>query len=179
MGGEEKKEENTSSTWRVVSDKRILLVAASTSLFEGSMYTFVFMWVPTLLGLTKDPLPTGLVFSCFMCCITIGGLLFERAKNVAVEKLAIAVFALALAVGMFFPCGGTLRSRYIPDELQGSAMNLCRLPLNILVVVGTKLTDLVAMPTVFAVCASWFTLGLLCKCLLAYVGPVPSDKKEK
>ena len=24
----------------------------------------------------------GLVFSCFMCCITIGGLLFERAKNV-------------------------------------------------------------------------------------------------
>jgi predicted MFS family arabinose efflux permease len=201
--GEEKKDETTSSTWRVVSDKRILLVAASTSLFEGSMYTFVFMWVPTLLGLTKDPLPTGLVFSCFMCCITIGGLLFERAKNVAVEKLAIAVFALAalsvaipvasrdfmvvfiaflgveLAVGMFFPCGGTLRSRYIPDELQGSAMNLCRLPLNILVVVGTKLTDLVAMPTVFAVCASWFTLGLLCQCLLAYVGPVPSDKKEK
>merc|ERR1712094_70967 len=75
--------------------------------------------------------------------------------------------------------GGTLQSRYIPDELQGSAMNLCRLPLNILVVVGTKLTDLVAMPTVFAVCASWFTLGLLCQCLLAYVGPVPSDKKKK
>merc|ERR1712149_56992 len=39
--GEEKKEENTSSTWRVVSDKRIMLVAASTSLFEGSMYTYV------------------------------------------------------------------------------------------------------------------------------------------
>merc|ERR1712078_800764 len=71
--GEEKKEDNTSSTWRVISDKRILLVAASTSLFEGSMYTFVFMWVPTLLGLTDEPLPTGLVFSCFMCCITIGG----------------------------------------------------------------------------------------------------------
>lgn len=203
--GEDKKEENTSSTWRVVSDKRILLVAASTSLFEGSMYTFVFMWVPTLLGLTDEPLPTGLVFSCFMCCITIGGLLFERATSraVAVEKLAIGVFGLAAlsvaipvqsrnfmvvfvaflgvetAVGMFFPCGGTLRSRYIPDELQGAAMNLCRLPLNILVVVGTKLTDLVAMPTVFAVCASWFTLGLICQCVLAHVGPVPAEKKEK
>jgi len=201
--GEEKKEENTSSIWRVVSDKRIMLVAASTSLFEGSMYTFVFMWVPMLLGLTKDPLPTGLVFSCFMCCITIGGLLFEKAKDVSVEKLAIGVFGLAalsvaipvfsrsfmvvfvaflgveLAVGMFFPCGGTLRSRYIPDELQGSAMNLCRLPLNILVVVGTKLTDLVEMPTVFAVCASWFSLGLLCQCLLAYVGPVAEEKKTK
>jgi predicted MFS family arabinose efflux permease len=201
--GEDKKDENSSSMWRVVSDKRIMLVAASTSLFEGSMYTFVFMWVPTLLGLTKEPLPTGLVFSCFMCCITIGGLLFERAKAVPVEKLAIGVFALAalsvaipvvsrdftvvfisflgveLAVGMFFPCGGTLRSRYIPDELQGSAMNLCRLPLNILVVVGTKLTDLVAMPTVFAVCASWFALGLVCQGVLAHVGPVSDDKKAK
>jgi len=199
----DKKDENQSSTWRVISDKRIMLVAASTSLFEGSMYTFVFMWVPTLLGLTKDPLPTGLVFSCFMCCITIGGLLFERAKDVAVENLAIGVFFLAavsvaipvfardfmvvfiaflgveLAVGMFFPCGGTLRSRYIPDELQGAAMNLCRLPLNILVVVGTKLTDLVDMPTVFAVCASWFTLGLLCQAALAYVGPVSDEKKAK
>merc|ERR1712100_653300 len=84
-----------SSSMRVLRNPRICLVAMSTSLFEGSMYTFVFMWVPTLLGLSDDPLPTGLVFSCFMCCITIGGLLFERAKNVAVEKLAIAVFALA------------------------------------------------------------------------------------
>jgi len=91
----------------------------------------------------------------------------------------VAFLGVELAVGMFFPCGGTLRSRYIPDELQGAAMNLCRLPLNILVVIGTKLTDLVAMPTVFAVCASWFSLGLVCQCVLAYVGPVPEEKKAK
>jgi len=58
-------------------------------------------------------------------------------------------------------------------------MNLCRLPLNILVVVGTKLTDMVEMPTVFAVCASWFSLGLVCQCILAHVGAVPEEKKAK
>jgi hypothetical protein len=177
--GETSSSEKTSSSWRVLSNPRICLVAASTSLFEGAMYTFVFMWVPTLLSLSSDPLPTGLVFSCFMTCITIGGLIFDRAKDIAVETIAIAVFVLAAgsiaipvfstdftvvfcaflavetAVGMFFPCGGVLRSKYIPDELQGVAMNLARLPLNILVVVGTKLSDLVSPPTVFAVCLSW------------------------
>jgi len=118
--GEEKKDETTSSTWRVVSDKRILLVAASTSLFEGSMYTFVFMWVPTLLGLTKEPLPTGLVFSCFMCCITIGGLLFERAKSIVVEKLAIAVFRSPRCRWPFPSSRGTLWS----SSLHSSALRL-------------------------------------------------------
>ena len=41
------------------------------------MFSFVFMWVPTLLTVSKDALPTGLVFSCFMLAMTIGGKLFS------------------------------------------------------------------------------------------------------
>lgn len=39
----------------------------------------VFMWVPTLQGVLPedDALPTGLIFSSFMVCITIGGVLFS------------------------------------------------------------------------------------------------------
>lgn len=36
------------------------------------------MWVPTLQGVLQDDvLPTGLIFSSFMVCITIGGVLFS------------------------------------------------------------------------------------------------------
>jgi hypothetical protein len=189
------------SIWLVVTNWRIGLVAASTSLFEGTMYTFVFMWVPTLLSLSSDPLPTGLVFSCLMACITIGGLLFEMSSSVPVEQLAIRVFALGaiaiivpvftdmfmvvfaafcvfeVAVGMFFPCGGTLRSMYIPDDMQGVAMNVCRLPLNMLVVIGTGLSDLVRPGTVFGVCCSWLLTGLLCQFVLAQSKDRPHTPK--
>lgn len=124
-------------------------------------------------------------------------------KNTAVETIATLVFVLAAvaiaipvfstdftvvfcaflavetAVGMFFPCGGVLRSKYIPDELQGVAMNLARLPLNILVVVGTKLSDLVSPPTVFAVCFSWYSAGLVFQLVLAKVGPVAVAEEKK
>lgn len=35
------------------------------SLFEGSMYTFVFLWTPAL-SPTGEHLPHGMIFSCFM-----------------------------------------------------------------------------------------------------------------
>merc|ERR1712160_146318 len=59
------------------TDSNILRIGLTQSLSEGAMYTFVFMWVPTLLSL--DPpggVPTGCVFSAFMIAITIGGILF-------------------------------------------------------------------------------------------------------
>ncbi|CAJ1341455.1 unnamed protein product [Effrenium voratum] len=153
-----------------MSDRKIFLTGLVNSLFEGAMYSFVFMWVPTMLGaLNGRPLPTGLVFSSFMTCMSLGGLLFSPQLLLGImsaEQLAVGVFlvgAAALAVpvfssglipvllsfivfetcvGLFFPCLGLLRSKVIPDAIQGSVMNIFRVPLNILVVVGTKLTDI-------------------------------------
>ncbi|CAN0136093.1 unnamed protein product [Phaeothamnion confervicola] len=197
------------AAWRCVkSDPRVLLLGLVQSLFEGAMYTFVFMWVPTLQGVAPGgKLPTGLVFSSFMVCITAGGMLVPTAlRVVSVEAGSCAVFALAAAamaapafahdlptvlgaclvletcVGAFFACAGLMRSKYLPDDLQGSIMNLFRLPLNVLVVVGTLLTDHAAPPVVFGVVSLWFAAAALLQARLwatAGAAAVARDKPKQ
>lgn len=177
----------------IMGDKKVLLVGIVTALFEGSMYSFVFMWVPTMFAALKgSPLPNGLVFSCFMCCISLGGLAFASLNRViGVEYGASLIFvagAIALAVpvffeslpailgsfivfetcvGMMFPAAGVLRSEVIPNDLQGSVINIFRIPLNILVIVGTKLTDLYPRSFCFSVIVSWLLIGAVLQFFLA------------
>lgn len=47
------------------ADQKIALLGAMQSLFEGSMYTFVFLWTPSL-SPKGEHLPHGMIFSCFM-----------------------------------------------------------------------------------------------------------------
>lgn len=93
------------------------------SLFEGSMYTFVFMWTPVLKKAAETAdgtrffippnstveeiaLPFGLIFSCYMVCIMIGssffgvmiGQLKMTAENIATILLATSVVSLLLPV---------------------------------------------------------------------------------
>merc|ERR1711988_610887 len=175
-----------------MSDRKVLLCGLVNSFFEGSMYSFVFMWVPTMLGVLKgSPLPNGLVFSSFMCCISLGGLIFATLNdNLGVELGTVIVFivgACALlvpvfvqtlvavlcsfvvfetCVGAFFPCAGYLRSKVIPNDVQGSVMNIFRVPLNIFVVVGTKMTDLYPRQTCFTVIVCWLLTGAVLQVLL-------------
>jgi MFS transporter, MFS domain-containing protein family, molybdate-anion transporter len=66
------------------SDPRIPLLGTITSLFEASMYTFVFMWTPALQA-GADPedgtLPFGLIFACFMVAVMLGSTLFGAASE--------------------------------------------------------------------------------------------------
>lgn len=100
------------------------------------MYTFVYNWVPTLMTIFPEGQDfsnsQGLIFSCFMLSISIGGGLFAILEHsFRVEKFSVAVFALAAAsmlvpvvstdfayvfaaflvleacVGTFFACSGT------------------------------------------------------------------------
>jgi MFS transporter, MFS domain-containing protein family, molybdate-anion transporter len=116
----------------------------------------------------EGTLHTGLIFSAFMLCMTLGGLLtslllklfyhqagtlsslifFISAVSMAVPMIAyefwsvlIAFLVLETMVGMFNSCGGILRSKYYPEEIQSSVMSIFRIPLNILVVIGTTLAD--------------------------------------
>ena len=57
----------------------ILSCGIISSLFEGSMYVFVFMWTPALTALAKEEmgdafegLPFGVIFSTFMVCCMAG-----------------------------------------------------------------------------------------------------------
>jgi len=174
--------------WKLVTtDRKAFLLGSVNALFEGSMYSFVFMWVPTMLSVLKgSSLPTGLVFASMMTCISLGGLLFSpamllsfaKAEHVGVGCFFVGALALLVpvfytdivpvlgaflvfetCVGIFQPCGGVLRSKVIPDNLQGSVMNMFRIPLNSLVVVGTLLTDFYPARFVFAIISVWMLIG--------------------
>lgn len=193
--------------WRVtLSDINILRIGIVQALSEGAMYTFVFMWVPTLLSLEPPGgLPTGCVFSSLMIAITIGGLVSSPLSDLvsrsgwcgdstnelsatlvytlaslsmtvpvfclstvgsevkAVELLILGSFLVVeFCVGLFGPVAGTLRSKYVPDNLQGAILNIFRLPLNIVVVLGTQATEIYDASVVFQMVSVTF----LCAALL-------------
>eukprot|EP00970_Alexandrium_tamarense_P009880 scaffold1967_cov199-Alexandrium_tamarense.AAC.62 len=90
----------------------ILSCGIISSLFEGSMYIFVFMWTPALTTLAKEEmgdsfegLPFGIIFSTFMVCCMAGSSIFSIAmEKLKPEQLAVTVFgvaALAFAMVVF------------------------------------------------------------------------------
>lgn len=87
-------------TWR---NTDILLCGLISSLFEGSMYIFVFMWTPALTSLTPKKegdesasLPFGLIFSTFMVCCMAGSSLFSvLVDRVRGEVMAVGVFLVS------------------------------------------------------------------------------------
>ncbi|CAM9200633.1 unnamed protein product [Chrysoparadoxa australica] len=169
------------------SDSRVLLLGLVQSLFEGAMYTFVFMWVPMMLKVAPDGiLPTGLVFSSFMVCVTLGGIVFSIMLRyvevevgsflvfvVAAMAMAVPIFmqdfyavlgsflAIETCVGAFYACSGLMRSKYLPDALQSSIMNLFRLPLNVFVVVGTRMSESASPEMVFTAVSVWFAVAAI------------------
>ena len=65
-------------------------------------------------------------------------------------------------VGLFMPVAGTLRSKYVPDSLQGAILNIFRRALNGVVVGGTYATDVLDPAVVFKlVSLSFFFAALL------------------
>jgi MFS family permease len=212
--------------WRAtLQDPYIFRIGLIQALSEGAMYTFVFMWVPTLLSLQPpNGLPTGCVFSSLMMSITIGGLLFRpleiRASRylaptpqVESEVTATIIYALAgmamffpacilgypgmantwnlqlvlasfiimeCCVGLFMPVQGTMRSKYVPDQLQGAILNIFRLPLNIIVVLGTYATDLLPHYQVFGIVSScFFCAALIQATLITPRQPPPITAEDK
>ena len=182
--------------WKAtIEDSKIWRIGLTQALSEGAMYTFVFMWVPTLLEM--DPpggVPTGCVFSSLMMAITMGGMMFPVLKALiskltsgsaassemtasftymiasacmfipasclcsasagaangnepghCFQRILVAFVVVEFSVGLFNPVAGTLRSKYVPDHLQGGILNIFRLPLNAVVVAGTHATDI--LPT--------------------------------
>lgn len=190
---------------KTISDSRVWRIGLTQALSEGAMYTFVFMWVPTLLSLNPPGgVPTGCVFSALMMAITIGGILYPAlqafvtkylvAKESSSELCASIVYLMAslsmavpvvcvsavaspaphcqelilgsfliveLCVGLFMPVAGTLRSKYVPDSLQGAILNIFRLPLNAIVVSGTYATDHLEASLVFKLVSGCFFCAAL------------------
>jgi hypothetical protein len=62
----------------LMSDPILLVLGLTQTIFEGSMYLFVFIWVPTLQESSLNPasLPLGYIFSAFMVSMMLGSLLY-------------------------------------------------------------------------------------------------------
>mmetsp|Transcript_28555 Transcript_28555/g.77278 ORF Transcript_28555/g.77278 Transcript_28555/m.77278 type:complete len:480 (-) Transcript_28555:342-1781(-) len=196
-----------------LSNSHIWRIGMTQALSEGGMYTFVFMWVPTLLSMNPPGgLPTGCVFAAMMMAITIGGMVYpplqsmmskfapngkapelcatfvylvasastaipalilsQGASNVAGGfTIVIAAFMVTEAtVGLFMPVAGTLRSKYVPDALQGAILNIFRLPLNAVVVAGTHATDHLDANICFQLVSALFLAAALLQGTLMFGG---------
>lgn len=89
--------------YATIQNPDILSCGIISSLFEGSMYIFVFMWTPALTALAKEELgdkfeglPFGVIFSTFMVCCMAGSSIFSIAmEELKPEQLAVTVFGVA------------------------------------------------------------------------------------
>ncbi|CAA2994649.1 molybdate-anion transporter-like [Olea europaea subsp. europaea] len=83
----------------IASDEKIALLGAIQSLFEGSMYTFVFLWTPALSPNDED-IPHGFIFATFMLASMLGSSIASRllARNSPkVESYMQIVFVISSA----------------------------------------------------------------------------------
>lgn len=81
------------------SDEKIALLGAIQSLFEGSMYTFVFLWTPAL-SPNDEEIPHGFIFATFMLASMLGSSLASRLmarSSARVESYMQIVFAISAA----------------------------------------------------------------------------------
>lgn len=70
-------------------------------------------------------------------------------SDICFTRIVISFMVIELCVGLFMPVAATLRSKYVPDALQGAILNIFRLPLNAIVVAGTYATDVLEPAHVF------------------------------
>jgi MFS transporter, MFS domain-containing protein family, molybdate-anion transporter len=133
-------------------------------------------------------LPHGIIFALFMVAIMIGSKLFESlianrtvehflrwvfvaasislaipivTQNHNMQLLAFCVFEVCC--GIYFPSAGTLRSKYIPEEVRSTVMNVFRVGLNLLVVLTLINIESLAQDTVFLLTVLLLTLAVLCQ----------------
>jgi MFS family permease len=88
----------------IYADPKITMLGVMQSLFEGSMYTFVFLWTPAL-SPNGEHLPHGMIFSCFMASSMVGSAIAGRilgSSKYKPEKYMQVVFAVS-AAALFVP----------------------------------------------------------------------------
>ncbi|CAG8504157.1 8720_t:CDS:10 [Acaulospora morrowiae] len=140
--------------------KIINKVGVIQSLFEASMYTFIFIWGPLLEHFSAE-LPFGIIFASFMVAIMIGSLIYSHmsgTQNISLSAIAnLTLFTASVSLlipiffqselilfisftvfeatcGIYFPLIGTFRAKVVPEHLRATIANLFRVPLNLIVV---------------------------------------------
>ena len=164
----------------------IMLAGAIASLFEGSMYIFVFNWTPALSTSSSASPPFGLIFAAFMVASMGGSSLFAiLSAKMRCERILSYVFvcgAISLSlplffkstlmtlvafllfeacVGMYWPSIGTVKSQIVPEESRATIYNIYRVPLNA-IVLGVLLNHISTL-TALTCCSVMLALAFVCQ----------------
>ena len=177
------------------------------SLFEASMYTFVFMWSPAIIDTLQDSsnIPYGIIFACFMVSIMIGSSIFSflMGKSIRPETIISFIFFIStccfcvsiyfskefyylissfitfeICCGLFFPCIGTLRGKYIDEKTRSSVMSFFRMPLNAIVVAVLLKVSSFSNETIFAICSTLLSISFVLSYTFNFMVDAGSKKEE-
>ncbi|KAL5717762.1 hypothetical protein ACHQM5_010730 [Ranunculus cassubicifolius] len=152
----------------IASDEKIALLGAIQSLFEGSMYTFVFLWTPALSPNDED-IPHGFIFATFMLSSMLGSSLASRLlarATIKVESYMQVVFAvsagtfnlLSFSLSGICSYGGTVRSTR--SRLSPGIFILCAIHLLLMYVLQFHWLLAVKMPQLDRAYSSYLQLDL-------------------
>lgn len=126
----------------------IVIIGLIQSLFESTMYCFVFHWTP----LVDGRLPLGFVFCLMMIACALGprikvltlrNTLIISALSLFIIPIAaseigllVGVFMLyEMCIGSYFANVARLKCKYVDDSHRATVYNLFRVPLNFIVLV--------------------------------------------
>ncbi|PKS12875.1 hypothetical protein jhhlp_000215 [Lomentospora prolificans] len=98
---------------KALTNKRVLSLGLASTMFEGSMYLFVFFWAPALessayaSSSTAPPLPYGTIFASFMASMMAASLLFTKlssssSSTSSVNHGALLSALLAVSAAIFY-----------------------------------------------------------------------------
>ncbi len=173
-----------SKLWSILSSPKVVSLGLASTMFEGSMYLFVFFWTPALKSVksSSGELPYGIIFASFMAAMMASSLAFGTVTEKRLlrytsllltimgtatvcffllaqpksEQLTFWIFCVFEAtVGMYWPCMGYLKGRLIDDGIRAQVYSILRIPLNLFVVLSLLVTgDGDAYGLVFSACST-------------------------
>ena len=108
-----------------------------------------------------------------------GGDMIQNHPTFCLNLIVASFLVFEFCVGLFMPVAGTLRSKYVPDALQGAILNIFRLPLNAIVVSGTYATDHLEASLVYKLISGCFFLAAMLQATLMIQPQATVTKKTQ
>lgn len=100
-----------------MTDASLLSLVLTQTCFEGSMYLFVFLWVPSLQEFANESLPLGYIFASYMVSMMLGSLVYtfiisiSHASSVSLHAKLSSIVCIVAAL-CFVTSVITLDPRY-------------------------------------------------------------------
>lgn len=108
--------DNTTNLSWILSDPKVLALGLASTMFEGSMYLFVFFWSPAL-NAARDAdatagggLPYGVIFASFMATTLAASLAFNLVMERKLVRYSVLMIGILAAADLCFAALSTSSS---------------------------------------------------------------------